>query len=256
MGRMKKILSKLMRQCERLTESILKRVCWKTHLEESILSLQRVSSELPTTEMILSLAYSFSGKGYFKSLELKQNMQELLLFVNMLKSHFLTTVCEIGTNKGGTLFIWCQIASPDAHIISIDLPGGQFGGGYHEKATAFLSSFSKPQQKLDLLRGNSHDPVIQSDFVSTLNGQTLDFLFIDGDHTYLGVKDDFEFYSRFVKNGGFIAFHDILIREEHPEIQVHRFWEEIKQKYEHYEFVDKSGNCRPIGIGVIVYRGK
>jgi len=46
-----------------------------------------------------------------------------------------------------------------------------------------------------------------------LNGEPLDFLFIDGDHTYEGVKRDFEMYSPLVRNGGIIAFHDIV---KHP----------------------------------------
>jgi predicted O-methyltransferase YrrM len=46
-----------------------------------------------------------------------------------------------------------------------------------------------------------------------LNEQNLDFLFIDGDHTYKGVKEDFEMYSPLVRKGGVIAFHDIT---KHP----------------------------------------
>jgi hypothetical protein len=34
-------------------------------------------------------------------------------------------------------------------------------------------------------------------------------LFIDGDHTYEGVRRDFEMYSPLVRKGGIIAFHDI-----------------------------------------------
>jgi hypothetical protein len=30
------------------------------------------------------------------------------------------TVLEIGTAKGGTLFLWGQLAGPDAHLISVD----------------------------------------------------------------------------------------------------------------------------------------
>ena len=39
---------------------------------------------------------------------------------------------EIGTARGGTLFLFTRVSSSDALIISVDLPGGLFGGGYPE----------------------------------------------------------------------------------------------------------------------------
>jgi predicted O-methyltransferase YrrM len=41
-----------------------------------------------------------------------------------------------------------------------------------------------------------------------LGGEKADFLFIDGDYTYEGVKRDL-MYSPLVREGGIIAFHDI-----------------------------------------------
>ena len=38
----------------------------------------------------------------------------------------------------------------------------------------------------------------------------MDFLFIDGDHSYEGVKRDFADYAPLVRPGGLIAFHDIV----------------------------------------------
>jgi predicted O-methyltransferase YrrM len=43
-----------------------------------------------------------------------------------------------------------------------------------------------------------------------LDDRKVDFLFIDGDHTYEGVTRDFEMYSPLVKRGGIIAIHDIV----------------------------------------------
>jgi hypothetical protein len=36
----------------------------------------------------------------------------------------------------------------------------------------------------------------------------IDVLFIDGDHTYEGVKDDWDNFSPFIKPGGVVYFHD------------------------------------------------
>ena len=40
-------------------------------------------------------------------------------------------------------------------------------------------------------------------------GEPLDLLFIDGDHSYDGVRADFELYGRLVRPGGLIALHDV-----------------------------------------------
>jgi predicted O-methyltransferase YrrM len=163
----------------------------------------------------------------------------------------LRRVCEIGTFKGGTLFIWCQLAAPDATILSVDLPGGQFGGGYSEKSVPFFQSFAQPGQTMHCIRGSSHDGAIREEFRRKLGDEQLDFLFIDGDHSYAGVKKDFEFYSQFVRKGGVIGFHDIVERPRQPGIEVHKLWAELKPRFRHEEFIEATGERRKIGIGLL-----
>lgn len=89
-------------------------------------------------------------------------------------------------------------------------------------------------------------------------GQLLDFLFIDGNHEYQAAKKDFEWYSKLVKPGGFVAFHDI---QDHPlndahGNQVYWLWEDIKWSgYDHIEIKDdkesRSEWIGAMGIGVI-----
>jgi predicted O-methyltransferase YrrM len=85
---------------------------------------------------------------------------------------------------------------------------------------------------------------------AVLRGQQLDYLFIDGDHSYPGVKCDFEMYRPMVRKGGLVAFHDIA---EGPPVAVGgvpRFWREIKSKYRHTEII-KDRQQRGYGIGVL-----
>ncbi len=243
--------SSLIRSLARMQASLAKRIFWRQHLTEAQELLERLKVELPTVEMMMTVPYLFQGKGYYRTLELKQNMVELLGLVDLLRARKLERACEIGTCKGGTLYIWCRLATPDAQIISVDLPGGQFGGGYSERSLPFFQSFRQPGQKLHCLRGSSHDDAIRAEFRTTLGGAELDFLFIDGDHSYAGVKQDFEFYSRFVKRGGVIALHDICHRENQPDIEVHKLWAELKVKHRHEEFVETTAERRKIGIGLI-----
>lgn len=44
--------------------------------------------------------------------------------------------------------------------------------------------------------------------VATLPFQVIDYLLIDGDHSYEGVLADYKFWSKLVRVGGRIAFHD------------------------------------------------
>jgi predicted O-methyltransferase YrrM len=91
-----------------------------------------------------------------------------------------------------------------------------------------------------------------------LKGNKVDFLFIDGDHSYEGVKKDFEMYSPLVKKGGIIVFHDIVpdyytrygIKTGSWAGEVYKFWNEIKEKYENLEIV-KDREQNGFGIGVL-----
>ncbi len=83
-----------------------------------------------------------------------------------------------------------------------------------------------------------------------LNGKKLDYLFIDGDHTYEGVKNDFELYSPLVKDGALIAFHDIVIHPPELNVGVHDFWNEINPRYEYLEIVE-DWNQKYWGIGLL-----
>jgi len=52
----------------------------------------------------------------------------------------------------------------------------------------------------------------------------IDILFIDGDHSYNGVKADYQRYEPFVKDGGLILMHDIT----YWRFGVKKLWKEIK----------------------------
>lgn len=64
----------------------------------------------------------------------------------------------------------------------------------------------------------------------------IDLLFIDGDHSYEGVKKDFELFHRFVSPFGLIIFHDTLwdLMPNHPsyrsDMGVPQFVEELRKQ--------------------------
>jgi predicted O-methyltransferase YrrM len=109
---------------------------------------------------------------------------------------------------------------------------------------------SRRNQKIFIIRGNSHEEIILNKVKNILKNKKLDFLFIDGDHSYEGVKRDFEIYGPLVRKGGIIAFHDIVLGSSACVGGVPRFWNKIKPNYTHVEIV-KNWKQGGFGIGVL-----
>jgi len=181
-----------------------------------------------------------------------QNRSEILQLVTLLQQRKPRVVVEIGTANGGTLCLWCAVADPQAVIVSIDLPGGIHGGGYPRWKSLVYRRFAQPKQVLHLLRVDSHLPATRDRLKAALPPEGIDFLFIDGDHTYEGVKADFEMYSPLVRCGGLVAFHDICTHPPEAKCDVDKFWREIRTKFKAWEYVEN-----PIqgfyGIGVLQF---
>jgi predicted O-methyltransferase YrrM len=181
-----------------------------------------------------------------------QRTWELLSLIGRVASESPRRIVEIGTHRGGTLYCWAQIAAEDARFLSLDLPGGDFGGGYSEAEGDSFRRFLRGNQQLQCLRQSSHSPQTLGEVQQWLSGDSIDFLFIDGDHTYSGVRQDFEMYSPLVRPGGLVAFHDINPNPYIPNTEVHVFWSEVKDKYLSEEFIDQRGPERyGMGIGLL-----
>jgi len=78
----------------------------------------------------------------------------------------------------------------------------------------------------------------------------IDLLFIDGDHSYQGVKSDFEMYSPLVRDSGIVAFHDIA--HARSDYGVKLFWNEIKNGYKYREIINSGASAdQALGIGLL-----
>lgn len=160
------------------------------------------------------------------------------------------TIVEIGTASGGTLLLLSRVAAAHATLVSIDLPGGEFGGGYRRWRIPLYKSFALPRQTIRLIRGDSHRAETVAKLKAILNGRAIDFLFIDGDHSYEGVEKDFSIYRSFMASSGMIALHDIAETSPQKRCDVHRFWQEIKNEFNCTEIV-KHSSRKKFGIGLI-----
>jgi len=177
-----------------------------------------------------------------------QIRSEIVEYARIVAELHAETILEIGTFRGGTLFIHSRLAAPDAVLISIDLPGSFPGRFWRWAHSPIFNRFTQDGQTLHLLRANSHGQETLLTVSQLLNGRQLDLLFVDGDHSYMGVRADFEMYAPLVRPGGVVAFHDIAMQS--PLVEVARFWNEIKSRYQHTEIVHNTANDA-MGIGVL-----
>jgi len=210
--------------------------------------LQRLRARIRTLRTPEDAIHYAFGSNYlsvhFTPVQIREEIGE---FLKMLARRPPSTVLEIGTENGGTFFLLARVSASDAFILSLDLPRGQSYAGWREN---LYRNFASDRQQIEIFRADSHNPSTLEKVRGSLGGRRLDLLFIDGDHSYDGVKKDFEMYSTLVAPDGMIAFHDIVDGPESAVGGVPKFWRELKQTRRHLEIVKdwKQGGW---GIGIL-----
>jgi predicted O-methyltransferase YrrM len=179
-----------------------------------------------------------------------QKPSELRALIELLQGERLTRVVEIGSARGGTLLVWCRLAAPDATIVSVDLPGGPFGHPDQAGVPA-LGSLARSGQELHLLRMDSGWDGTRREVERLFHDEPIDLLFIDGDHTYYGVRTDFLLYAPLVRDGGLVVFHDINSSSSDPAVEVNAVWQQLKRTYEWQEIIHHDPPPTFGGFGIL-----
>jgi len=182
----------------------------------------------------------------------QQREREIVAFMRRVMDLAPARICEIGAAGGGTAFMFLRALGSRGIVVSIDL-------NMPRPLEMAMSSWGRGEQRILPRRLDSHDPETVS-LVRAALGGPLDVLFVDGDHSYAGVREDFDRYSPLVRPGGIIAFHDIVPDDGQrfgtptPASSggVPRFWQEVRMGREFEEYVD-SYEQNGYGIGVLVW---
>ena len=179
-----------------------------------------------------------------------QKRSEILGLTEIVRALRPLAICEIGAAGGGTAFMFAHAAAPDALIVTIDL-------AFSASRRAAVSRFALPGQRMVCLQADSQRDETLRAVANHLGDRQLDFLFIDGDHSYQGVSTDFRLYSPLVRPGGIIAFHDIVPVMDgdihHDAGDVPKFWREVKARYPSTEEIVEDASQSGAGIGVLYW---
>jgi len=183
-------------------------------------------------------------------------------FFEVLIKFLEARVCvEVGVAYGdGTLYMCRGAQQNNGHVYGFDIWNRH---GLKKQFSSF-SSLEKVSERLKK-EGVSNFTLTQIDTIGEksrfekeidrLCPQGIDFAFIDGCHSYLGIKNDFSvIYPRIKKATGVIGFHDTLMIDGCREFVL-----DLRTKYHDgtFDIVDFPFGChsgRRIGVTLLVKR--
>jgi hypothetical protein len=155
-------------------------------------------------------------------------------YLKLLSTFKINSYLEIGCRWGGTFVItneFLKLKNKNVKAFACDII----------EMSDILTEYSKHSDFKYLF--------INSTLLDKENVQEqIDLILIDGDHSYNGVKIDFERSLQYSPK--YVVFHDI---KSDACGGVVKFWNEIKNNYKHHEFIEqyKSVNGSYLGIGLI-----
>lgn len=170
--------------------------------------------------------------------KIQQIREEWEWLINNTVNKFETpgNILEIGCYDGGSSFYLSNFAK---NMITFD----------NNVPCRFDENILKQNCNYRYVGGDSHDPTNTSQF----NSFKWDFAFIDGDHSYEGVKADFYNVLPHLEKNTPVAFHDIVISDFHHQhgCYVGEFWRDLKLEFKGSKFEEFSTDSVWGGIGIV-----
>jgi predicted O-methyltransferase YrrM len=114
-------------------------------------------------------------------------------------------LAEIGVWHGVTTRRLRAAMAPDGELLAIDpYPAGRLGFS----AQRYIAHHEVAGVKNGHVRWIRATGVETARRIAAARNAPVDFLFIDGDHTYEGLRDDWESWSDLMAPNGLVALHD------------------------------------------------
>lgn len=161
-----------------------------------------------------------------------QDEWEFARLMDIVKLAGVSTMLEIGSYTGGSLWAWRQVV-PNVLAVTLEASPGQFRS--HGASMVYGDSTAKAtQDRVDELLG----------------GKPVDFVFIDGGHDEETCHSDFQWALRLVKHG-IIAIHDINLYVRFPSNDFtgpRKVWDLVKPKLPHFEIANNTYEDPGVGI--------
>lgn len=160
-------------------------------------------------------------------------------------------IVELGTHSGNSYFAICQAVNQyetGSKCYAVDTwQGDAHALSYGEDIYEMVRKHNEQNYtSFSTLHRMTFDEAL-----SKFEDGSVDFLHIDGLHTYEAVKHDFETWFPKLAPGAIVLFHDTNVRKE--DFGVWKFWSELKDRYLHcIEFLHSHG----LGVLQIPYESE
>ena len=198
------------------------------------------SASTPDDAIDAALAHA-RGPAGLKPIQIRS---EIRAFLSLVQSDSPQRVLEIGTADGGTLYLLAWASSGRAQILSLDIRS------FESWRLRLYRGFARRGQHVEVFVKDSRLDDTRGAVQRFFGNEPLDLLFIDGDHQYEAIRDDFERYAALVRSGGLVALHDIVPGPPDRSAGVPQFWREVRSSLvdsrEYVESWEQGG----WGIGV------
>jgi len=179
----------------------------------------------------------------------KKRRFELDLFQSLICLQRCKTCVEIGAGRGrGLSFLLEAVKSVEGHIISFDRRLSRINTIVDKFNAAGIDSSLYDMHCLNTRKERGKFEHI----LDLVYPTGIDFAFIDGDHSYLGIKNDFEvIYPRLSKTG-IIAFDDTLCSDGCREFMLDLRTKYSDKTFDIVEFPFAGAPPAYIGVTVLI----
>lgn len=159
-------------------------------LSKALKSQKQPRPEPPkTVENFEDLSWLFFSNFLNRGI-IKMDIDEAAYLFKIVRENKPSYLVEIGRDEGGSTMLLSTAKNKEAELVSLDLK---------DKCNALVKKMIDKNTSLTIADSRSFTPK-----------QKIDFLFIDGDHSFEGVKADFENFLPYLNPNADVLFHDAV----------------------------------------------